>query len=359
MWIITFLLACALQPQAQAEGWAWGGDLRLRTQLEKTDGTDSRLRERIRVRLGVKAEVNETIKAEIRLASSTDQRNEDQTLGDNSAPGSKRRNIGLDLAYADWTPADFFKLYGGRFPQIHYRPTGSQIIFDEEVALEGMAFAADYQLMESVRFSLNAGSVYIRENYDSFLSLDQTDNMLNWGQARGEWANNKFFAAAGFGFFNFVAVEGQNFSDLTPGGSPGGNSEGAAGVVKNPFLPKQYFIDLKFKPVIFEFGAFGEWIVNNETKDPNKAQRFGISAAHGTWDLSFAYLQINSDSVLSSFTDSDFANGRTDASGVTAALGWKFSRNMSARFTHSRSRYDAGGFEKNQQYSHLDVSAYF
>jgi hypothetical protein len=280
-------------------------------------------------------------------------------LGDSSEPGSRRRFIGIDLAYVEWRPLDFIKLYVGRFPQIHYRPGETQIVLDDDMTLEGAGAAVEYEIVPSWKVFGNLGSAVIRENFDNYYSEDLADNMLNWGQGGIQWSKDSRKLRVGGGFFNFTSVQGMNFSDLAAGGKANGNTEDAAGVVKNPYIPREYFIDYKDKFGALEGGVFFDYVENRETEDPNRAFWTGFSVGQQSWDAQLGYMEVESDAVLALFTNSDMGNGTTDVKGYVGSARWKFMKNMNLKLTQFVAKTDMSGLDKEYRRTHLDLSASF
>lgn len=338
----------------------WSGDLRLRADNENNDGNDARLSEKFRLRLDVKVPIDEKLRAELRLMAGQNARSGNQTMGDSSDPGFTRRYIGLDLAYAEWSPLSFFKLVGGRIPQVHERPGGSQLILDEDISLEGGAILIEQPLGESWKLFGNTGSVLVRENYeDKVYFEDQTDNALNWAQVGIAYKTDRTQIRLGGGFFNYVAFQGTKFSDLSTGATAKGNSEKPTGTIKDSFIPREVFVDGSFKTGEWDWGPFVEYLINDETNDPNRAWWVGFNWARGPWDGQLAYRETATDVVPALFTWDDFAAGNVDSRGVVLNVRWKFAKNMNVKLTEffNRLRYSSD----NAQYirTHLDLSMSF
>lgn len=282
------------------------------------------------------------------------------TLGDPSEPGSRRRFIGLDLGYVDFTPAEFVHLYGGRLPQFHYRPGDTQIILDDDLSLEGAGVKLDYEFMPDFSVFVNAGSTYIRENYDSnTYYIDLADNMLNFGQIGLRWKANALELNAGGGFYNFTSVQGMNFNELAADGKSSGNTEAPAGVVKNPYLPKQFFLDFKFPIASLKASVFGEYIENAETSDPNHAWWTGFTLGQSSWDMQMGVTQVESDSVMGIFTHSDFGNGKTDVRGYIGSVRWKFMKNVSLKLVQFYGWNNMHLAPVEYDRTHVDLTASF
>lgn len=335
----------------------WTGDIRVRGQIENNDNNDSRRTGRLRLRGGVKVQIEPDLAAEIRMATVRTNRSTNQTLGDGGEPGMPRRFIGLDLAYAEWSPLSFWKLRAGRIPQAHERTGGSQVILDEDISLEGAAMILEVPAGERWKIFANAGSVWIRENYDDYYSEEATDNMINWAQFGARWAGNDVKTSFGGGFFNFVGLQGRLFSEI--GGSAGGNGEDPSGTFAHNYIPKQVFADVTVPWGATDCTFFLEHVFNDETRAPHRAWWTGIAASRKSWDARLAFGEIESDAVPAMFTFSDFANGTTDARGVMLTARWKFAKNLNLAVTQfaNRLRYTTDHAQYNR--THLDLNASF
>lgn len=353
------VLSPALAQEKARPRLLWQGDLRLRTQMENDDNKDSRLVERLRLRVGVTARLQDDLTAEIRMATATGNRSANQTLGDKDGPGSSRRFIGLDVAYADWKALPFLEVFAGRIPQFQYKAAGSEILLDDDVALEGVGVQMQRALSGTWSVFANIGSLIIRENYDSFYSEEQTDNMLNFGQLGFSFEGDDFGVTVGGGFYNYVGLQGMNFSDIAAGATARGNSESAPGVIKNNYVPREAFVELRRPWGSWDTQLGIEYLVNSETNDPNQAWWVSASLGQKSWDTTFAWGQSESDAVPSMFTQSSFGNGQTDSRGVLVSGRWKFARGVAVRLTQMacRLKYTTD----NTQYlrTHLDLSVSF
>lgn len=353
-----FLTSAFAQEKPRAS-LQWGGDLRLRTQIENDDNKDSRLTERLRLRVGVTARLQEDLTAQIRLATATGNRSANQALGDKDAPGSPRRFIGLDLAFADWKPLSFLEVFAGRLPQFQYKPAGSEILLDDDVAFEGVGVQLRHQWTAAWSGFANLGSMILRENYDSYYSEEQTDNVLNFGQLGVVFEGEEIGVTVGGGFYNYVGLQGMTFSDIAAGASARGNSENGVGVIKNNFVPRQVFFEVRrpWGSWETEFGV--EHLVNSETTDPNQAWWVSATLGQKSWDTTLAWGQTDSDAVPSMFTQSSFGNGQTDIRGVLASGRWKFARGVSLRLTQMVCRLQATTNNTPYSRTHLDFSMSF
>jgi hypothetical protein len=358
--LFFFLSGAAAEEEALPPEWRWGGDMRLRAQAEKNGDNDERWIERLRLRYGVNAIVNPELRVEVRLATATANRSANQNLGDSGDGGMPRRIFGLDLGYIEYKPVFFAKLYGGRIPQLHYRPGLSQVILDENISLEGAGAVLDYSWDENWRAVLAGGSVIVRDNYDTYYSTENTDSSINWMQARLEMKFGRWKTVAGGGFYNFTSLKGRMFSDIVKGATANGNTEYPPGTIKYAFLPREYFLETAIPVGTVNLTLFGERIINGEApSDVNGAWWIGFMAGQKDWDFELAYAEIKPDAVFALFTYADFTNGTTDSRGWWAAARWGFAKNMSFKVIEFIERSQASTLNKEYNRTNLDLSMSF
>ena len=133
----------------------WGGDIRLRGQKDFYDDQNAlqvepddwsslmntredRERIRYRVRLAMKAEVNQQTEVGVRLATG----NEESPVSTNDTFGDmfNKDTITLDRAYIKYAPIQEIAVWGGRVPNPYF---ATDLVWDSDVNLEGLAFNAD------------------------------------------------------------------------------------------------------------------------------------------------------------------------------------------------------------------------
>lgn len=359
--ICNFFAAIAVASPLFAQTPSWSGDLRLRGQNEQ-DGPDAqRTSQKLRLRVDFKVDVDPHLKTEIRLATGQANNSTNQTLGDSSDPGMARRFQGLDLAYAEWAPVSFLTFDLGRFPQLHQRPGGSQILLDGDIALEGLGVALTVPKGDDWKGFANAGSAWVRENYDGYYSENLTDCMINWMQMGVAFENSSFAIKIGAGFMNFTALQGMKFSEVVTGGSPRGNSVNLAdGSYTENYVPRELFADSKIPLGAFDLRAFIEHVSNEESNQPHKAWWRGVGLSGKSWSAQVAYAEVDGDAVPAAFTDSDFAGQATDSRGWVISGQWKFAKGLALTLTQFEDRKQLRTvFAKNYERTHIDLTASF
>jgi hypothetical protein len=121
-----------------AERMRWGGDFRYRYENSATEGEDDRNRSRIRARVHLEAGVTPTVDVGFGLATGGDDPvSSNQTIGG----GGSTKEIGLDLAYFEWSGLADTRVVGGKFENILVRPAKQGLLWDGDWRPEGLGLA--------------------------------------------------------------------------------------------------------------------------------------------------------------------------------------------------------------------------
>lgn len=136
------------------------GDLRLRHDTQwkdKDSGSDTRNRERFRLRFGMKSQVSKNTEVGVRLASGSGFQNTTNQSFDDHGRG---KNIFIDRAYANWKACKYFTLMGGKHKN-HLLTT--PLVWDPDVNPEGFAQAFNFGISDNVSLFANFGQWFIQE----------------------------------------------------------------------------------------------------------------------------------------------------------------------------------------------------
>jgi hypothetical protein len=131
----------------QLGNFSFSKDIRLRVEPFFQEGTDTRTRERFRLRFNVVGKVTDEISGGFSLASGT---LDDPVSTNQSLTGFfNRKNIGIDKAYLTYQPkyAKPLRLDGGRFAYPWYRHV---MTFDNDVNVDGLAETLSFDLKSPV-----------------------------------------------------------------------------------------------------------------------------------------------------------------------------------------------------------------
>ena len=331
--------AVATNEIAKVKGADWAarikgrGDLRYRherlTSERDVNGAAAdaadRDRDRIRARLGFDATVTDNVKATLLLSTGADDpRGTNQTLGGTSS----RKQIGLDLAYADWRFMRGGDLVLGKQPYPVWRPLQS-IFFDPDINPEGGA----------VRFTrgpvfANLYGFWVSEQYNSDPDGENSDANIF-----GLQAGVKFAAIGGETVLaaNYYVCGACKDNSPLYNNNANGNTTYRVGTVN--MLQYGYdILDLSAQvgttvfelPLTFTAG-FARNLAEGVEYDTAWAlgAYLGRAANAGSWEAGAMYQSVDKDALFGQVADSDFGDGRTDAAGWVFKGGYAPVKNVS------------------------------
>jgi hypothetical protein len=350
---------------AKGAEWAsrvsWRADLRYRHEnVDAEEAATDQTRQRIRARLALTSRINETLTGTIGLATGgTDPRSTNQTLGD----GNSRKDIALDLAYVDWTPASGLVLSFGKMPQPWYKASG--MFFDGDITPEGIA----------ARYA--RGPVFATA-YGYWLSERSaaSDATMLGGQfgMTGELGGVKLTGA--LGYFDIGSVQGEITTASTSipcvnnpaffGGAQGNSTFlDAAGCQRlvNDYNVIEAQGQAELAVVDRPLQIFAHYFRNTEADDLDSGWfagfNWGKAAGPHTWEFGYAYGVVEKDANFGQLVDSDFGGGITDVDGSVFKIGFVPARNWLLNGTYfSNSRFvDApGAVERGYDRYQVDVN---
>jgi len=318
------------------------GDLRVRYQWEqKQHAAEERMRGRIRYRLGLETQVNDTTKVAAGLASGAeDPRSTNQTF-ENSF---QHPDIRLDYAFIEYEPIKGKKLAAGKFLFKDYLWTPTDMLWDTDINPEGGAVHLEHGLVKDVTGYVNVGSLVIDENG----ATDRSDPFLIYNQGGLKWKdeNAGLSANAAGVYYAFNGTKGadldseRNTNTQTGGGadstlrydydSVGGSAEFG---IERPFGLEK----------VEELGFFGDYIYNLDSGDDDTKNevddgwgwsagiRFGNKKVVNAkqWQLKYLFTMLQKDAFPDTFPDSDRHGGDTDIKAHEAIFEYGFNKNVS------------------------------
>jgi hypothetical protein len=351
----------------------WEGSLRLRAEADKfpegnpksfdfstannkdfksTNTTEDRNRLRVRAQLGVKAEVNDWMTAGIRMTTGS----LDDPISPNQTQeaASGKYTIGLDRAYMNAKIKPWLNVVGGRFSNPWF---STDLMWDPDLAFDGVAASFTPSINDQLSGFVTLGAFPIDEIEKSGISQAKSKWMYG-SQAGVNWKfNNKSNAKLAVALYDFQNVEG--ISNEASAGTSGpysatipvfrtkGNSTFDINGGQLASGSEQYGLSSKFRDInitgqvdLAQFDPVhiiltGDYIRNIGFDKEEIAKRTGQAAPSeqvnayqlkvavgmpetyqkGQWNVFAAYKRLEADSVLDSFTDSDFYLGGTNAKG--------------------------------------------
>jgi hypothetical protein len=281
----------------------FSGDLRYRQETINAAGSTERNRQRIRARINAKAQVNDKIMLGFTLATGgTDPVSANQSLDG----GFSRKDIGFDRAYFAWSIKDSLTLTGGKMANPMFRPGGHHLIFDSDLNPEGLALAynADHAFV-------NVAGLWVEERASA------TDAILyalqgGYKTMVGDGTELTFGAS----YMNYTGTQGYApFYD----GSPAGNSVDVFGNLINDYDLAEVFGQAELEIADQPLRVFVDYVENTAVDTANSGYALGARWRHasdpGSWDVSWAYEDLEADAVIGTYTDSDFIGGGTGGKG--------------------------------------------
>jgi hypothetical protein len=310
-----------------AERMRWGGDFRYRYENSATEGEDDRNRSRIRARVHLEAEVTPTVDVGFGLATGGDDPvSSNQTIGG----GGSTKEIGLDLAYFEWSGLADTRVVGGKFENILVRPAKQGLLWDGDWRPEGLGLAW-------------TNGTFFAQGLGSWLEGDSRNGTeFAWSVQAG-----MNLAVGDDGALKF----GAGFNQI--------DSAGASPLFGDPddFYGNSYVLDPVSGDLVFaydyhqveafaEYAAklggrplmlFADYVVNTDADENDTGYlfgaRYGSARDRGGWELGWYYEKLEADATLGLLTDSDFGGGGSDARGHVFSGTYAFHANWNLQLT--------------------------
>lgn len=321
------------------------GDLRYRHETINDDASTERNRHRIRARVGLTADVNEDVTVGMVLSSGGDNPiSGNQSLGS----GFSRKSFGIDRAFFEWDASDAVAIRGGKMGNPMFRAGSHPLIFDGDLNPEGLALRYG-----SGNFFANFGGFFTdeRRSGDDGILLasqvgfdgtigDSTD--LTLGASYYDYQNTRGYPA----FFD---------------GTSRGNTLDANGNYLFDYKLVELFAQLNFDLGGQPLRVFADYVQNQEVDLYDTGYAVGLrwrsASAPGSWDIGWAYEDLEADAVVATFTDSDFAGGGTDGRGHVFRTNYVFRERWNLGLTYFlNERGEAAGNLRDYKRLQADIS---
>ena len=375
-------LDAVAQTRANVGEWVgrfqWKGDLRYRNEtIDQEFTAQKRNRDRIRLRAGFFARVNDTVRVEMLAATDEavggngDARSSNVTLSD----ANSRKRLDLDVAYAEWTPNAYWKATLGKMRYPWARPTAA-LFFDNDINPEGV----------SLGWQQGTSGLFATAYYTQFAErATAADSTMAGGQFgwRGDLAPGTRLTVAA-AYFDHGAVQGYNAVQNADIANAFGNTTltgaalckaGTTACIANDFNVIEGFAELAMqvggRPLTF----FAEYAKNNEAElAPASAGtssldtayaggvQFGRVSAARSWELAYLYQKIENDALYGQCIDSDFGGGVTGSQGHVLRFGYGFGRNFRINGTYFQNDTNidvpttiAGASIRDREYKRLQL----
>lgn len=309
------------------------GDFRYRNETIDRQYASRRNRDRLRLRAGIAAGVNDTVRAAFALATSegNDPRSSNVTLGNSSS----RKDILLDLAYVEWQAAPSLKFTAGKM-KYPWERAGDSVLFDGDVNPEGLAVAFERGALFGSAFH------HVLAERSGGGESRLTGTQLGWKPGVG--AGRATLAVA---WFDFHGVRGRDpFHD----GDPYGNTTitigcrgGAVRCLAQDFNLVQVMGAYELAVARRPLALFVDYLTNEAADNGLDAAwstglSWGRAAAPRSWELGYAWQVIEKDALFGQFIDSDVGGGNTDHRSHVFRAGYAIAPNWTAHLTYMLGR---------------------
>ena len=359
------------------------GDVRIRNESFFQDGTPDRIRQRFRLRFGAKIKPSDELETGFKLASgnANDPISNNQTFTDEFT----FKNINIANAYIKLTPyksigleRPWVTLMGGKFDQPMYvPPSPNMLVFDKDLTPEG--FFESLKLVDEKEgflrtLALNLGQWIFQENSNTgeaaiygFQGLGTAalgDALWTIGVADYHYNDPSSIAVArntnsSLSITDFVTLsDGEVVGGLPVDPSKAGpNKNGTTAPTVDPVtgatIPGKPITITKFNTAFndlnvgtdvlipiclfdlrFPLRVFGDFVDNTETSSNDMGYQGGITIGNykdpGDFFFTYAYEYLETDAVVSAFSDSDFGrNGGTNTKAHILQTGYVLMKYLS------------------------------
>lgn len=294
-------------PSAWADKVALQGDLRYRYEnIDQETSANERNRQRLRARAAIVAKPQDNLEVGFGLSTSEDGDpiSSNQTIGN----GGSRKDIYLDLAYFNWAALPGLNVTGGKFKNFLYRPGKHTLLWDGDWNPEG--FGATY-----------TKGPFFGSVLGTWLESDSNKTEeFTWGVQAGiaQPLTDSVKLTAGAGYFSFNTAGKGTFY-----GPDDSFRDNSFDPLTNEYLYDyneiEGFAELAFKVGGLPASVFADYVKNTDADEYDTGWATGVilgaAKAKGTWEVSYAYQDLDPDAVFALLTDSDFGGGGTDNKG--------------------------------------------
>ena len=297
-------------------------DLRLRYESIERDDKDNKYRTRYRLRLGLHVDLMEHLMFDVGMRSGFGNPTSgnqtiytDRPLSDYFWQ-SLRFNI-LGLTYNK----DHSTLNIGRQPYLMYRPIKSQLVWDNDVSLNGV----NYQYKDESRIvTLGVNQPSLEEKAED--SAKTINLYLAQYVHKTKLDNAKL--VLGTGIYYYTGLKGS----VPLFGKNKGNTL-VNGVYANDYHIGEGFAELQFKEVLGKPFKMAASIAYNFAASDNNfgydlAFQIGKAKEIGDWQVKYSYTDLQEDAVFGAYSDSDNFGGGTAARGHAIRAKYKVGKKL-------------------------------
>ncbi len=308
---VAAMAGLALAPELRA---AWtdtikiGGDVRIRLQRDMEDDKDDRDRVRVRARIGFDSQVNEYVKANVRLASAMDR----DPISDNQTLTGKfdKKDFNINRAYIQVTPVQGLDLIGGKMDQPWIAV--NDLVMSSDAMPEGLAAKWKVALAENLELFANASYMIYEEN------KTDTDVTLSTGQ----------------GAFRIKPFEGKDAQLLIGGSVFMWDGLTVANPNAQEYTSVEGFAELRL-PTAIPVSVMGQYVVNTDADKDDIGYLGGFLVGKakdpGTMEVGYQYRYLEKNCVLPALAENTDTGAGTDVRAHIGFIRYVLAKNFDAK----------------------------
>ncbi|MDM5271535.1 putative porin [Sulfurovum sp. zt1-1] len=299
------------------------GDMRLRYESIERDDKSNTYRTRYRLRLFTDIDLADNLLLETAVISGKDNPTSGNVTFRDDEPWSDYFFDVLELKILDIAyKFDNSTIKAGKQAYMMYRPIKSQLVWDNDVLLEGV----NYNYTDNTNMvTLGVNQLHRRENE----ATSTGDINLFLAQYVLSTKLESSTLNIGAGFYYYDGIKGNS----TPYAAGALGNTLVSGFYANDYHILEGFGELKFKDVLgkpFEIAASVAY--NTAADDNNFGYDIGVQLGKakniGEWQVKYSYTDIEADAVFAAHSDSDNFGGGSAAKGHAIRTKYVFSKHV-------------------------------
>ena len=302
------------------EALLFDGDLRYRYESIESDEV-SFDRQRVRARLGVKADVNPSTRAVFRISTGEgDPRSAHITF----SGGYSRKEVGVDLAYLEWIGQAEITAKAGKIPFPTWRPAMSYFT------------GGDFN-PEGIALNYGSQSGFYCASYNFWLEDRSTSSDSGQRGVQIGWR------APGEGSASSIAMTLNDFTTtrnqrpFLDGDNAYGNSVNPDGTLASDFRIIDMAAEWTTEFYLGSVTAFAHFAHNTEADAGADAYAGGFqlrTQSRSRWSAGYQYARVGRDALFGQHFDGDFGGGRTGSKGHVLHAAFQPAARMNARLSY-------------------------
>ena len=305
------------------------GDMRLRYESIESDdyktevGDKNKYRTRYRLRVFTDIDLTDNLLLETAIISGRDNPTSGNVTFRDDEPWSDYFIDVLELKILDIAYTfDNSTVKAGKQAYMMYRPIKSQLVWDNDVLLEGV----NYNYTDDTKMiTVGANQLHRRENE----ATSTGDINLFLAQYVHAIKLESSTLNIGAGFYYYDGIKG----NTTPYAAGALGNTLVSGLYANDYHILEGFGELKFKDLFGKPFAIAAGVAYNTAVDDNNfgydiGVQLGKAQDIGDWQVKYSYTDIEEDAVFAAHSDSDNFGGGSAAKGHAIRTKYKFSKHL-------------------------------